>query len=84
MGAPKRVAALPMIEPHADRPQAITLGADRPMTRERIALDEGDAACCAEYERALVGGRWPHDAPSVSASTSESKKRTVGSRWSLD
>src|ERR1019366_6429659 len=27
-----------------------------------IALDEGDAACGAEIERALVGNRWPHDA----------------------
>src|SRR5215472_6625069 len=26
-------------------------------------LDEGDAACGAEYERALVGDRWPHDVP---------------------
>ena len=31
-GHAERVAALHMIEPHADRPQAITLGADRPMT----------------------------------------------------
>jgi hypothetical protein len=28
-GHAERVAALHMIEPHADRPQAITLGADK-------------------------------------------------------
>ncbi len=51
-GHAERVAALHMIEPHADRPTAITLGADKAYdaeARQRTAHDEGDAACCAEF-----------------------------------
>ncbi|MER8931292.1 IS5 family transposase [Mesorhizobium sp. M0859] len=51
-GHAERVAALHMVEPCADRPQAITLGADKAYDAEdfdqRVALDEGDTACGAD------------------------------------
>ena len=56
-GHAERVAALHMIEPHADRPQAITLGADKAYDTEDFVNElrsmKGNAACGTEYERAL-------------------------------
>src|SRR5438874_12715304 len=63
-GHAERVAALHMIEPRADRPQAITLGADKAYDAEDFVnelLDERDAACCTEHQRPQFGDRWPHD-----------------------
>ena len=49
----ERVAALHMIEPHADRPNRITLGGDKTLRQCRIgqrdSLDERDPARGAEH-----------------------------------
>ncbi len=47
----------------ANRLDRFTGGAVADPFRQRTALDEGDAVWGAEYQRALVGDRWPHDAP---------------------
>ena len=65
-GHAERIAALHMIEPRADRPRPITLGADKGYDaedfRQRTARDERDAARGAEHKRPLVGDRRPNDA----------------------
>jgi hypothetical protein len=64
-GHAERIAALHMIEPRADRPTAITLGADKAYDAEDFVnelRDEGDAACGAKHQLARLGDRWPHDA----------------------
>ena len=66
-GHAERIAALHMIEPCADRPRSITLGADkgygRRGLRQRVALDERDAPRRTKRKRPLVGDRRPDDAP---------------------
>ena len=69
-GHAERVAALAMIEPHADRPVALTLGADKgydaaDFVNELRSMNV-DAACGAEHDasvRPLGDGR-AHDTPS--------------------
>ena len=65
-GHAERLAALDMIEPRADRPNAITLGADKAYDAEdfvnELRDDERDAARGAEHERPLFGDRRSHDA----------------------
>ena len=66
-GHAERVAALHMIEPHADRPQAITLGADKAYDAEDFVNElrsmKVTPHVAQDTERAFVGDRWPHDAP---------------------
>jgi hypothetical protein len=58
-----------LIEPRADLPQAITLGVDKAYDdrgfRQRVALDEGDAACGAEYGQgsSAIDGRTTRYSP---------------------
>jgi transposase len=67
-GHAERLAALALIEPHAD-----PLAADHARCRQRIrhqrfchgaARQSGDPACRAEPERTPLGNRWPHHPPS--------------------
>jgi Transposase domain (DUF772) len=63
-GHAERIAALHMIEPWADRPRPITLGADKAYDAEDFVneLRSMNATPGAEHERPLVGDRRPHDA----------------------
>ena len=67
-GHAERVAALHMIEPHADRPRhdhaRRRQGLRQRRLRQRTALDERDAACGAEHQQSTLGDRRPDDAPS--------------------
>jgi transposase len=67
-GHAERLAALALIEPHADRPQPITLGADKAYDTADFchgtAREGGNAACRAEPKRASFGDRRPHHPPS--------------------
>jgi hypothetical protein len=62
-GHAERLAALALIEPHADRPQPVTLGAER-LRRRQIchgaARQGGHPACCAEHQRSPFGDRRPY------------------------
>jgi hypothetical protein len=63
-GYAERVAALHMFEPCADRPRAITLGADKAYdTQDFVNEFEGDAAFGAECQGTPLGDRRTHDAP---------------------
>ena len=66
-GHAERVAALHMIEPHADRPQAITLGADKAYDAEDFVNELRSMKVTPHVAQntsgALVSDRWPHDAP---------------------
>ena len=65
-GHAERVAALAMIEPRADRPRAITLGADKAYDAEDFVNElrsmTVDTACGAEHQRPKFGDRRTHDA----------------------
>ena len=64
-GHAERIAALAMIEPRADRPSRITVGADKGYRyeglRQRAAFHERYAACGGQDQG--VGHRWTHNAP---------------------
>jgi len=91
-GHAERVAALHMIEPHADRPQAITLGADKAYDAEDFVNELRSMKVTPHVAQNTSGRSSAIDGrtrampatPSVSASASESKKPSVGSRWSPD
>ena len=91
-GHAERVAALHMIEPHADRPQAITLGADKAYDAEdfvnelrSMKVTPHVAQNTSGRSSAIDGRTTRHAGYAVSsASASESKKPSVGSRWSPD
>jgi hypothetical protein len=59
-GHAERVAALHMIEPRADRPTTITVGADKAYDAEdfvnELRIDERDTACCTEHQRPQLCG----------------------------
>ena len=65
-GHAERIAALHMIEPRADRPQAITLGADKAYDAEDFVNElrsmNVTPHVAQNTQRALVGDRRPHDA----------------------
>ncbi len=71
-----RVAALAMIEPHADRPVAVTLAADKGYDAADFVNkdDERVAARGAEHDAAF-GGRQAHHAPSRLRSEQRFPKR---------
>ena len=91
-GHAERVAALHMIEPRADRPQAITLGADKAYDAEDFVNELRSMKVtrmwrripAAARRRSMAARRAMPATPSASASASESKKLSVGSRWSPD
>ena len=92
-GHAERVAALHMIEPHADRPQAITLGADKAYDAEDFVNELRSMKVTPHVAQNTSGRSSAIDGrtrrampatPSVSASASKSKKSSVGSRWSPD
>ena len=55
-GHAERVAALALIEPHADRPRSITLGTDKAIRRDFVneLRSISDAACCGTEPETLV------------------------------
>ena len=62
-GHAERLAAIALIEPRADRPTPITLGADKAYDTANfvgVARAHGHPACRAEPKRAAFGDRWPH------------------------
>ena len=66
-GHAERIAALHMIEPRADWPQAITVGADNAYDAEDFVNElrsmKASPHNCAEHKRPLVGDRRPDHAP---------------------
>jgi hypothetical protein len=66
-GHAERLAALALIEPHADRPQPVTLGADKGYDSSDFVMelrDEAvDLARCSEPERTPLGNRPPYHPP---------------------
>ena len=92
-GHAERVAALHMIEPRADRPQAITLGADKAYDAEDFVNElrsmKVTPHVAQNIERTLVrpsmaARRGTPAMPSASASASGSRKPSAGSRRSPD
>ena len=88
-GHAERIAALHMIEPRADRPRPITLGADKAYDAEDFVNElrsmNAHAARGAEHQRPLVGDRRPHDATrglrrEPDASANGSRRPSAGSR----
>jgi hypothetical protein len=61
-GHAERVAALHMIEPRADRPRAITLGADKAYDTKDF-VNELCSMRVTPHQRSKFGDRWAHDAP---------------------
>ena len=63
-GHAERLAALALIEPHADRPQPVTLGADKGYDTSDFVMElrehSGHPACRPEPERPALGDRRPH------------------------
>ena len=65
-GQAERTAALAMIEPLADRPTSVTLGADKGYDARVFVnelRDERAPACRAKHQWPPLGHRWAHDAP---------------------
>ena len=87
-GHAERVAALAMIEPRADRPRAITLGADKAYDAEDFVNELRSMTVTPHVAQNTSGRSSAIDArttrhaamPSVSASASASKRRSAGSR----
>ena len=87
-GHAERVAALHMIEPRADRPQAITLGADKAYDAEDFVNELRSMKVTPHMAQNTSGAvRRSMDArpgtaamPSASASASASRRRLAGSR----
>ena len=85
-GHAERVAALAMIEPRADRPRAITLGADKAYDAEDFVNELRSMTVtphvaqntAAEVRRSTHARRGTAAMPSVSASASASKRRSAG------
>ena len=87
-GHAERVAALHMIEPRADRPTAITLGADKAYDAEDFVNELRSHRMLHRTPAAAVlrlMGERPGTAamPSASASASASRRHSAGSRPSL-
>ena len=91
-GHAERIAALRMIEPRADRPQAITVGADKAYDAEdfinelRAMKVTPHVAQNTSGRASAIDGRATRQAgyAVASASANESKKPSAGSRPSLD
>ena len=87
-GHAERVAALAMIEPRADRPRAITLGADKAYDAEDFVNELRSMTVTPHVAQNTSGRSSAIDArttrhggyASVSASASASKRRSAGSR----
>ena len=88
-GHAERVAALAMIEPRADRPRAITLGADKAYDAEdfvnelrsmTVTPHVAQNTSGRSFRRLTHARRGTAAMPSVSASVSASKRRSAGSR----
>ena len=62
-GHAERLAALALIEPHAERPQR-RQGLRHRRLCHGVARESGHPACRAEPERTSLGNRWPHHTPS--------------------
>jgi transposase len=91
-GHAERVAALHMIEPRADRPTAITLGADKAYDAEDFVNELRSMKVTPMWRRTPAAaalrstGARPGTAvtPLVSASVNASRRRSAGSRQSPD
>lgn len=91
-GHAERVAALHMIEPRADRPRTITVGADKATMRKTLSTSCArwtDTACGAEHQQPQFchrRGERPVTAaiPSASASASALRRHLAGSRRAPD
>jgi hypothetical protein len=89
-GHAERVAALHMIEPRADRPTAITLGADKAYDAEDFVNELRSMNATPHVHRtpAAAALRSTHERPgtaampSASASASASRRHSAGSRRS--
>lgn len=89
-GHAERVAALHMIEPYADRPTAITLGADKAYDAEDFVNElrsmnvTPHVAQNTSGRSSAIDGERPGTAamPSASASASGSRRHSAGSRRS--
>jgi len=89
-GHAERLAALEMIEPHADRPRAIMLGADRgydaaDFVEELRTLNVRPMSrrtSVAGARRSIGARRGMRATPPACAPASALKRRSAGSRWS--
>ena len=95
-GHAERLAALALIDPHADRPQPVTLGADKslPLRRQGATTPATLSSSCATRRSPRISRKIPRAAvrrsmaappatpamPSPSASANASKKPSAGPR----
>ena len=89
-GQAERVAALALIEPHAERPRAITLGADKAFDAQDFVNELRTMKVTPHVPRTQPGARGLTGArrvtramPRASACASKSRRRSAGSRPSL-
>ena len=87
-GHAERLAALDLIEPHGDRPRAVTLGADKGYDAKDFVMELRSSTCARTSPRTPAAGARRSTAappgipatPSASASASGSRRRSAGSR----